>query len=230
MTTHVLVGTSPTDASRRSELAELSGRLGAELAFLQLGSPSLTSVLTRLADSGVHSVVLVGVSGGTTGPGVSWLRRVAAAWWRDHGDGAPELATAPAFMTEQSEWNALVDLARPITHGGPGLSSAAWEDVPQHSRQVFVCRGPRCSAAGAEETSTALVLGLMRHGLGDDDVLVTQTGCQFPCNHAPVVTVQPDDVWYGSVDTDAAGQIVTDHLVADAPVEGIRLRREVRGG
>lgn len=228
MTVHVLVGTSPTDAARRTQLAGMAERLGAELAFLQMGSPTLTSLLMRLADAGTQRVVLVGVSGGTTGPGVSWLRRIAAHWWRERGDGAPEVATAPAFMSEESEWAPLIDLARPITHRGPGLSSPAWEDVPRHTRQVFVCRGPRCSAAGAEETSIALGLALMRHGLGDDDVLITQTGCQFPCNHAPVVTVQPDDVWYGRVGPAAAEQVVAAHLAQGCPVEELRLRREPR--
>ncbi|WP_028654310.1 (2Fe-2S) ferredoxin domain-containing protein [Nocardioides sp. J54] len=225
MTVHVLVGTSPADAARRAELAALADELDAELAFLQLASPSLGVVLERLARSGKTEVVLVGVSGGLGGPGVSWLRRVAADWWRAFGDGAPRVSTAPAFMEETSQWRALVELARPITHGGPGLTSAAWEDVPEHRHQVFVCRGPRCTAAGAEPAWKGVVLGLMGAGLGDDDVLVTQTGCQFPCNHAPVVTVQPDDVWYGGVDEEAAGAIVSQHLVAGVPVERLRLPR-----
>ena len=36
-------------------------------------------------------------------------------------------------------------------------------------------------------------------------MLITHTGCQFPCNQAPVVSVQPDDVWYGGVDPEVAG-------------------------
>lgn len=225
MTVHVLVGTSPADAARRAELAALADELDAELAFLQLASPTLGDVLERLARSREAEVVLVGVAGGPGGPGVSWLRRVAADWWRAFGDGAPRVSTAPALMEETSQWRALVELARPITHGGPGLTSAAWEDVPEHRHQVFVCRGPRCTAAGAEPAWKGVVLGLMGAGLGDDDVLVTQTGCQFPCNHAPVVTVQPDDVWYGSVDEEAAGAIVSQHLVAGVPVERLRLPR-----
>jgi (2Fe-2S) ferredoxin len=65
----------------------------------------------------------------------------------------------------------------------------------------------------------------MAAGLGDRDVLVTHTGCLFPCNQAPVVCVQPDAVWYGGIDAEAARQIVTEHLVADSPVESRRLPR-----
>jgi (2Fe-2S) ferredoxin len=225
MTTHVLVGTSPADAARRAELGALADKLDAELAFLQLASPTLGDVLERLARSRESEVVLVGVSAGPGGPGVSWLRRVAADWWRAFGDGAPRVRTAPAFMDDTSQWRALVERARPITHGGPGLTSDAWDDVPGHRHQVFVCRGPRCTAAGAEHAWRGVVLGLMGAGLGDDDVLVTQTGCQFPCNRAPVISVQPDDVWYGSVDEEEAGAIVSQHLVAGTPVERLRLPR-----
>ena len=71
----------------------------------------------------------------------------------------------------------------------------------------------------------ALILEMMEAGLGDNDVLVTHTGCQFPCNQAPVVSVQPDDVWYGDVDPATASQIVNRHLVEGDPVESHRLPR-----
>ncbi|GAB2857980.1 (2Fe-2S) ferredoxin domain-containing protein [Nocardioides pacificus] len=228
MTTHVLIGTSPADAARPGELHALADRLGAELAFLQLASPGLTDVLRRLAEARTPRVVLVGVGGDPSGPGVSWLRRIAADWWRSFGDGAPELATAPAYLTDEADWPDLVERARPITHGGAGLTSPAWEKVPAHRRQVFVCRGPRCTAAGAEESWKALVLEMMGSAMGDDDVLVTHTGCQFPCNQAPVVTVQPEDVWYGGVSPAGAREIVLGHLVEGAPVERLRLRRRGR--
>jgi (2Fe-2S) ferredoxin len=67
---------------------------------------------------------------------------------------------------------------------------------------------------------------MLERGLGDDDVLITHTGCQLPCNHAPVVSVQPDDVWYGGVNRAGAREIVATHLVADRPYEPLRLPRE----
>jgi (2Fe-2S) ferredoxin len=91
---------------------------------------------------------------------------------------------------------------------------------------VLVCRGPRCTALGSDGTAEALVLAAMAHGLSDDDVLLTHTGCQLPCNQAPVVSVQPDDVWYGGVDRAAAERIVAEHLVAGRPYDERRLPRE----
>ena len=69
------------------------------------------------------------------------------------------------------------------------------------------------------------MLALMRAGLGDDDVLVTHTGCQFPCNQAPVLSVQPDDVWYAHVDAATAERIVAEHLVGGQAVAENRLPR-----
>ena len=91
---------------------------------------------------------------------------------------------------------------------------------------MLICRGPRCTALGSDLTAEALIIELMRQGQGDDDVLITHTGCQFPCNQAPVVSVQPDDVWYGGVGPGGrAREIAREHLVGGRPVEDHRLAR-----
>jgi (2Fe-2S) ferredoxin len=43
-----------------------------------------------------------------------------------------------------------------------------------------------------------------------------------------VVSIQPDDVWYGGVDVPAADRIVAEHLVDGSAVEGLRLPRHGR--
>lgn len=221
----LLVGMSVSDVDRRDELLAAAARHHAGVAFLQMGDPSISRELTRLADAGATKISLAGISLGPLAPGQSWLRRIASHWWRERAGHRPviEVATRLASTIEEIEV-ALFDL-KPISGAEPGLTSTAWEDVARHRRQVLICRGPRCTARGSEETARALVLGLMEAGLGDHDVLVTHTGCQFPCNQAPVVSVQPDDVWYGGVDPHAARRIVSDHLLADTPVESRRLPR-----
>lgn len=230
----VLVGMSAHEAAEPQRVADLAGDLPATVAFLQVGDPSLARELTRLADLGAERVVLVGVRLGATGPGASWLRRVAAHWWRER-EGRPELpviAVAADLLRHGGELPAVLSRAvRPVTGREAGLTSAAWDDLPGHRHQVLVCRGPRCTARGAETTATALTRALVEQGLGDDDVLVTQTGCLFPCNHAPVVAVQPDDVWYAGVDEALAARLVGEHLAHDRPLTEQRLlrRRGSRG-
>ena len=228
----VVVGMSAREVSARDELAASARAMGASLAFLQLADPSLGRELTRLADQGHRRIVLVGVSLGSLAPAASWLRRIAAAWWRERGPGAPvvEIATALAAGTSVADLELARDVVRPLSGGEAGLTSAAWEEVPGHRHQVLVCRGPRCSAQGADRSAEALVLALMRAGLDDDDVLVTHTGCQFPCNQAPVVSVQPDDVWYGAVDPAPAERIVVEHLQGGEPVAEKRLPRRLLVG
>jgi (2Fe-2S) ferredoxin len=221
----VLVGMSVREVSARDRLAELAHDVGGSLAFLQVGDPSLSRELTRLADDGCRRIVLVGVSLGTLAPANSWLRRIAAHWWRERGPQAPVIEVAGALLTDLADLEHVREVTTAICGTEAGLQSAAWERVPQHRHQVLVCRGPRCSALGSDLSAEALVLALMRHGLGDDDVLLTHTACQFPCNQAPVVSVQPEDIWYGGVDPAAVVRIVDEHLVGGEPVADHRLTR-----
>ncbi len=223
--TAVLVGMSA--GIDPAGLAELARSADAEVAFLQVHDPALVDVLTAVADRGASELLLIGTGWAQPGPKRSWLRRVAAHWLRGY-DGAPVVRLAPQLLPEPD--GAL--LAAAIAAGGAPMSaeaaplnSPAWEDVPQHRHQVLVCRGPRCSALGASALTSAFGDELRRAGLGDDDVLVTVTGCQFPCNHAPVVTVQPDDVWYGSITATDVARLVDDHLTNGSPVADRRLPR-----
>lgn len=225
MSDRVVVGMSVTDVDRRRELLDWAGELGASLAFLQMGGPSLSAELTRLADSGATTITLAGASLGPLAPGHSWLRRIAAHWWRERPGDRPEIQIATRLATTRDELPDALAETRPVTGTEPGLTSPAWERVPDHVRQVLICRGPRCTAKGSEETARAVILGAMEAGLGDDDLLITHTGCQFPCNQAPVLSVQPDDVWYGNVEAAAARVIVRDHLADGRPVEAYRLPR-----
>ncbi|OPC77619.1 hypothetical protein B4N89_42200 [Embleya scabrispora] len=216
---------SVTEADRRAELLAAAVPSGATTAFLQQGEPSLSAELTRLADAGAQAVVLIGVRLGASGPGHSWLRRIAAYWWRERTGHRPALLVATRLAESADAVAEVATTVKPITGEEPGLTSPAWEEVTTHRHQVMVCRGPRCTAKGADDTQVALIRRLTEHGLGDDDVLVTQTGCQFPCNQAPVISVQPDDVWYGHVDPATIGAIVADHLIGGRPITTHRLPR-----
>ena len=202
----------------------MAENLAASTAYLQMGDPSLHRELSRLADAGERRIDVVGIAVGDT-PGNSWLRRVAAHWWRDRPEPPVLMVAANLVTGEGDEVAELLRRGRPITGEEPGLDTAAHEEVPRHHHQVFVCRGPRCTAHGADETAAVMKTAVADNGWDKDDVLVTQTGCQKPCNHGPVVSVQPDDVWYGRVDADLARTIVEQHLAGGRPVERNRLPR-----
>lgn len=222
----LLVGASAREVAARADLAALAAAVpAAEVAFLQLGDPSLGRALTRLADAGAPRVEVVGVSLGPLAPGATWVRRVAGHWWRERTGHRPEVAVATRLLSALDA-AALHDVrrgARPLTGAEPGLTSAAWEAVTRHRRQLLVCRGPRCTARGADATAEAVVLALVEAGCGDDDVLVTPTGCLLPCNHAPVVVVHPDDAWCGGVTPQVARRLVAAVLDEGADLAGAGL-------
>lgn len=230
MSALVLVGMSVGDVDRREELVAEAARRGATVAFLQLGDPSLSAELTRLADAGADPITLVGVDLGPLGPGHSWLPRIAAYWWRERAGTRPELLVATRLAGDFDTLDDVLAQSKPVTGSEPGLTSAAWEEVTGHRHQVLVCRGPRCTAKGQVDNLRTLVLAMLENGLGDDDVLLVHTGCQFPCNQAPLISVQPDDVWYGGVDPATTSAIVTEHLVGGRPVASHRLPRRIDAG
>lgn len=224
----LVVGMSVREAVAHDRLTAIADSIDAEVAYLQIGEPSLGAALTRHADAGAERILLIGASLGVLAPANSWLRRVAAHWWRGRAeDERPVVEVSTTALRHESDLDlGVFDVTRPIHGREAPLTSAAWEDVPRHRHHVFVCRGPRCTAQGSDRTAEELARTVKARGLGDDDVLVTQTGCLFPCNHAPVVSVQPDDVWYGPMAAADVEELVDTHLQGDLPLERLRLPRE----
>lgn len=109
---------------------------------------------------------------------------------------------------------------RRVTGREAPLTSAAWEDPPPHSRHVLVCRGPRCNAQGAEEVQARLREELSARGVLDDGVLLTQTGCLFPCNRAPLVVVHPAGTWHAHLTPDAVPGFVDRELARRPTSDG----------
>ena len=183
----VLVALGIDSPARERELTELADAVGATVAYVQGGDPSLAAELDRLYTAGERVIRVARVPVGVNAPARSWLTRVVAHWLTTHPDASV------ACQGREIEAN-------------DSLTTPGWELVPGHRHHLFVCRGPRCAAKGAAETAAAVTAELTARGLGDDDVLVTQTGCMFPCNHAPVLVAHPDDRWFGpAAPTDIEG-------------------------
>ena len=228
MTARVLVGMSIREANAATELQSAAHAAGARLAFLQSAEPALTTALSDLADHGHRRIELVGVALGGLAPGSSWLRRVAGHWSRGRGAGAPTIMVATKLIgpdvVRPGVIDSVLESVRQITGAEAGVTSPAWDHVPNYRHHVLVCRGPRCSARGAEATWSALSDGLARRGMRDSDVLMTSAGCMFPCNQAPVLAVQPDNVWYGGLNAENTDELIDSHLCAGEPLDEARIR------
>jgi (2Fe-2S) ferredoxin len=102
-----------------------------------------------------------------------------------------------------------------ITPRAGALPDPAWSRIPAYRHHVLVCHGPRGSACVARVTAAVLAAELQARGLGDDDVLVAQTDCLYPCNRGPMLVVNPGDTWYEQLTPERVRQIVDQHLRTD---------------
>jgi len=100
-------------------------------------------------------------------------------------------------------------------------------------RHVFVCQNVRpegaprrsCTTDGKSELVPQLQQFSKAAGLSGR-IRINKSGCLDQCEHGPVVVVYPEAVWYGHVQPEDAQEIVAEHLVADRPVERLRLADE----
>ncbi|WP_137872909.1 (2Fe-2S) ferredoxin domain-containing protein [Rhodococcus sp. Q] len=237
-----LIVTAPTDRGEDprdalvSALATLRERHPDTVfrtAVLGGSGPTITDALDEAAASEAAEVIVV--SGQTLHDRKmdAWFRRVIGHWLRERPPGHVPAVRLAASLTDAATYADLLDAAvtgptSPARDTTAPLSSPAWDEVPGFARHVLVCRGPRCSARGGPETARALDDTLADRGLGDDDVLVTQTGCLYPCSQGPVVAVYPDDTWYASLTADRVERFVDEHLVGGSPITAWAGARRVR--
>ena len=191
------------DSERWPALAERAARLGALAAVLQGDAPSLVSQLDALAAAGCRRVLIAPMTWDTSGVSASWVGRVARWWLEQRPEAAVDLLIAEVLRTMPDALPSADD-ARALRPNGETLTNPTWADPPPMHTHVLLCRGPRCAAKGADAAGSALVSELYRRAMLDDQVLVTLTGCLFPCNRAPVVALQPQMSWRTLRPEDAA--------------------------
>jgi (2Fe-2S) ferredoxin len=212
----ILVGMGADAPTHHADLLTLAEHVDARLAYLQLESPTLVDVLDDISSETPHSTVrlLPLPVGGAPAPARSWLRRVAGEWIRRHPDTLTIEVVNGAVTGQEA-----------------GLTSPAWDALPQFQRHVLICRGPRCTAKGSADTAQAIADRLKRSGSGEDRILITQTGCLYPCNHGPVVAVYPDQDWWGPVSAADAEALVSSWTLPDRtdPDRQVRKPHSPRG-
>ena len=230
----ILLGRGGYSRAPTEQMSRLVEALGASealkrvtAAFIDGGSPTVPDALARCAAQGVGRVLVVPVYLPTDRNLDNWLSRVVRRWLHHHpaanftvhmtpplGD-APELAEVVVSLVTRYT----VTPGKPLSANHASPNSPEWSVIPLHTYHVLLCRGPRCNTVGAGETAQALKQQLRARNMGDDEVLVAQTGCLFPCNLGPVMVVYPDGVWYGGLTEKAVDHIVDEHLSGGDIVE-----------
>ena len=102
--------------------------------------------------------------------------------------------------------------------------------MPGFAHHLFVCLNERdksaprgsCGQEHAQKLRSALKDAVKEAGL-KGTVRVNEAGCLNQCEHAAVVVVYPEAIWYGFVHPRDAEEIVQEHLIRGRPVERLRL-------
>ena len=84
------------------------------------------------------------------------------------------------------------------------------------TREVIICGGGGCVASGALDLVESFRTALSG---ANGSVRVCTAGCLGPCAQGPVMTVQPDGIFYEGVRTEDVDEIVREHLVGGRVVE-----------
>jgi (2Fe-2S) ferredoxin len=103
--------------------------------------------------------------------------------------------------------------------------------MPHYEKHVFICTNRRdssnpkgsCAAKGSEQVRERFKKELSERGL-KGRMRANAAGCLDQCEHGCTVVVYPEQVWYGHVTPDDVNEIVEEHLLADRPVERLRLK------
>lgn len=205
-------------------------------AFVDQGEPALPTALEHAAQAGARCILVQPIYFPDDINLHRWLMKVIKRWHVQWSGptvhvlmGAP-LGQQPLYADALAAHLAAVpaDVAN-VTAEPPAhweKDPDGWSHVPAFRCHVLLCRGPRCTAAGADQVVQRLRTQLKSHHLVQDDrVLTVQTGCLYPCNWGPLMVVYPDGIWYGDLSDDAIDQIVERHFVGGAVVDDYVVKR-----
>jgi len=101
-----------------------------------------------------------------------------------------------------------------------------------YRKHIFFCtndRGadadrPSCNRCGASEMRDYAKQRIKELGqAGPGKVRVNVAGCLDRCEEGPVCVVYPDAIWYTYVDESDIDEIIESHLLADKPVERLKI-------
>lgn len=85
-------------------------------------------------------------------------------------------------------------------------------------KEILICAGGCCLSSGSNKVQTALRQELIDRGM-DKDVRIVGTGCRGFCEKGPLVTINPEGVFYVCVQEEDVKDIVEQHLIGGKVVE-----------
>ncbi len=94
-------------------------------------------------------------------------------------------------------------------------------------KHVLACEDKDCARGGGKDALRELKAALREAGLRGE-VLVTKVNCFDQCEHAPVLVVYPEGIWYGGVDERGAREIAERHIGAGGTATRCELLRDMR--
>ncbi|MEB5964939.1 MULTISPECIES: (2Fe-2S) ferredoxin domain-containing protein [Comamonas] len=230
-----------------TELSDLAARLEAAMrasgqlvqqvttAYVDRAQPTLGEALDLCAEA--RSILILPVMVPDEASLRRWLHKLIMRWRaaRDSSQPSPRLVFGQPLLqlpglTELLARSVEDALRQPDVPEALGddpweRDPRGWSLVPEHRQHVLWCVGPRCAAKGALQLWPVLTRTIRDTPGLKNHLQPLQTGCQYPCNHGPLMIVYPDGVWYGPMDADSMATTLTGHVLhgrvdADRRVHG----------
>lgn len=108
--------------------------------------------------------------------------------------------------------------------------------MPKPEKIILICSNQRppghprgsCTTSGAQDVLLKFSELLESKRLWGKVSLV-KSSCLGPCSDGPVVSILPDNTWYGKVTADDVKDIIDDHVIGGKPVERLLIPDESWG-
>lgn len=111
---------------------------------------------------------------------------------------------------------------------GGMVAEIAKPKMQYYKRHLLVCVGPRCTQDGeSQRLFDSLGEKFKAAGIDQGELRVkrTRTQCFATCTSGPILSVQPDGIWYYNVTAANLDRIIREHLVGGKPVDDLIYHR-----